>query len=98
VAKIEHLRIEKKLGKVIRLFGDDEYTSLDLSSLREEDENTCTTPTGVANILEKFFGNWFWDPDNLDPAGLAIEKNPVLWQEVAHPPPDMQKAMVSPDG
>jgi hypothetical protein len=43
VAKIEQLRIEKKLGKVIRLLGDAEYTSLDLSTLREGDGKSCTT-------------------------------------------------------
>jgi hypothetical protein len=57
VAKIEQLRIEKKLGKVIRLLGDAEYTSLDLSTLRGEDGKTCTTPAGVANILDKAFEN-----------------------------------------
>jgi hypothetical protein len=52
----------------------------------------------VANILDKLFGNWFHVPDNLDPAALAIETSPVLWQELAYPPPDIQKAMNSPDG
>ena len=52
VAKIEQLRIEKKLGKVIRLLGDAEYTSLDLCTLCGEDGQSCTTPAGVAKILD----------------------------------------------
>jgi hypothetical protein len=98
VAKIKQLRIEKKLGKVIRLLGAAEYTSLDLSTLCGEDGKTCTTPAGVAKILDNYFGNWFGVPENLDPAALAIEQSPVLWQELAYPPPDIQAAMDSPDG
>jgi hypothetical protein len=97
VAKIEQLRIEK-LGKVIRLLGDEEYTSLDLYTLRGEDGKTCTTPAGVVNILGILFGNCFQVPGNLDPAALAIKKSPVLWQKLAHPPSDIQKATDSPDG
>jgi hypothetical protein len=88
VAKIEQLRIENKFGKVVRLLGDEEYTC-------GEDGKICTTPASVANVFDKFFGNWFQVPDNLDPAVLTIEKSPTLWQELAHPPPDIQKAMDS---
>jgi hypothetical protein len=98
VAKIEQLRIEKKLGKVIRLLGDKEYTSLDLSTLRGEDGETQTTPSTVADVLDKFFGNWFAVPDKLDPAALEIERSPALWKELAHPPPNIQEAMDSPGG
>jgi hypothetical protein len=52
----------------------------------------------VAKILDNCFGNWFGVPENLNPAALAIERSPVLWQELAHPPPDIQAAMDSPDG
>jgi predicted RNA-binding Zn-ribbon protein involved in translation (DUF1610 family) len=58
VAKIEQLRIEKKLGKVIRLLGDEEYI------LCWEDGMTCTTPAGVANILDKFVGKRFQVPNS----------------------------------
>jgi hypothetical protein len=98
VAKIEQLCIEKKLGNVVHLLGDEEYASVDLSALRGEDGKICTIPAGVANILDKFFGIWFQIPDNLDPAALVIEKSPVLWQELTHLSPDMQKAMDSLNG
>jgi hypothetical protein len=54
VAEIEKLRLDNKLVKVIRLLGDNEYTTIDFSTIREEDGRTRTTPTEVSKVLEKY--------------------------------------------
>jgi hypothetical protein len=53
VAGIEKLRSDNKLGKVIRLLGDNEYTSIDFSTLPGEDGRTHTTSAEVTKVLEQ---------------------------------------------
>jgi hypothetical protein len=73
VAEIEKLRLDNKLGKVIRLLmAENEYTSIDFSTLRGENGQTRTTPAEITKVLEKNFDSWFSVPSNLDPAALAI--------------------------
>ena len=55
VVEKAQLRLENKLGKVIRLLGEKEYTSLDFSTLRGEDGRTYITPATVAKALDKSF-------------------------------------------
>jgi hypothetical protein len=55
VAEIEKLRLDNKLGKVIRLLGDNEYTSIDFSTLRGEDGRTRTNPVEVIIYLLNIF-------------------------------------------
>jgi hypothetical protein len=98
VAEIERLRIEKKLGKVIRLLGDGEYTTLDLSTLRGEDGKVRTTPAEVAKVLDSSFEGWFGVPQNLDPVALAIEEDDALWNLLVDPPPDIKEQMDNPNG
>jgi hypothetical protein len=87
VAEIEQLRLDNKLGKVIRLLRDKEYTSLDLFTLRGEDGRTYTTPATVGKVLNKSFDGWFSVPTCLDPAALAIEEDGAHWKELVDPPP-----------
>jgi hypothetical protein len=79
VAKTEKLRLDNKLGKVIRLLGDNEYTSIDFSTLRGEFGRNRTTPAEVTKVIEKNFNSWFSVSSNLDPAALAIEEDQVLY-------------------
>ena len=98
VTEIEQLRLDKKLGKVIRLLGDGEYTSIDFSTLRGEDGRTRTTPAEVTKVLEQNFDSWFSVPTNLDPAALAIEEDQALYQELVDPPPHIKEQMDKPNG
>jgi hypothetical protein len=98
VAEMEKLRLDNKLGKVIRLLGDNEYISIDFSTLRGEDGQTRTTPAEVTKVLEKNFDSWFSVPSNLDPAALAIEEDQALYQELVDPPPHIKEQMDKPDG
>jgi hypothetical protein len=52
VAEIEKLRLDNKLGETICLLGDNEYTSIDFSTLRGR---TRTTPAEVTKVFEKNF-------------------------------------------
>jgi hypothetical protein len=85
--EIEKLRLDNKLGKVFRLLSDNEYTSIDFSTLRGEDGQTRTTPAEVTKVLEQNFDSWFSAvPSNLDPAALATEEDQALYQLVDLPP------------
>jgi hypothetical protein len=97
VAEIEQLRLDNKLGKVIRLLRDKEYTSSDLSTLRGEDGRTYITPATVAKVLDKSFDGWFSVPTKLDPAALAIEEDGTLWKELVDPPSHIQEQMDDPN-
>jgi hypothetical protein len=98
VAEKEKLRFDNKLGEVIRLLGDNEYVSIDFSTLRGEDGRTRTTPAEVSEVLEQNFGSWFSVPSNLDPAALAIEEDQALYQELVDPPPHIKQQMDKPNG
>jgi hypothetical protein len=98
VAEIEKLRLDNKLGKFIRLLGDNEYTSIDFSTLRGEDCRTRTTPAEVTKLLEQNFDSWFSVPSNLDPAALAIEEDQTLYQKLVDPPPHIKEQMDKPNG
>jgi hypothetical protein len=98
VEAIEKLRLDNKLGKVIRLLGDGDYTCINFSTLRGEDGRTRTTSADVTKLLENFFGDWFLVPSALDPAALAIEDDQTLWQELVDTPPHIKEHMHKPNG
>jgi hypothetical protein len=98
VAKIERLRLDNKLGKVIRLLGDKQYTTLDLSTLRGEDGCTRTTPSAVTSLCNTYFRDWFGVPSKLDPAAMAIETSKTVWKELVDPPDWIIEQMDNPNG
>lgn len=84
VQRLEDLRIENKIGLMIKRLGDKEQFSLELFSMNDPIAGRITNPVTIHENLTDANRDLYSVPTNLDPAAAKLQDKKGFWCELLH--------------